>query len=261
MFPRAVRFLQLEDIDHCLLLLVTGSGACLEPQGDLFNEKWFHVAVWRNDLTKLADQRFVTGVTLLTEYEEAMAYYIQHRDLLAKKGGELHELNLPRPKREDYDEDRPKGVRISPDGIGVTDVGFQANLEAACPLESLEPEIKERVGPLLAIPLLDSAVREAGVILETRLREVVKTQAFGQDLVREYFNLVCSRRGVGSSAFLKVLRGELRTLFKFVRNDFAHSLREISETQCRSLLDRMSQALAKVNEIQRVGCDVAGFRL
>jgi hypothetical protein len=251
MFPQAVHFQQIDDIDRCLLLVATGSGPCLVPQGDLFDEKWFHVAVWRDDLMVLYEQQFVTGVSLVSEYEAATAYYKQHKALLVRTDGGFRKLDLPCPQPGEFEDDRPTVARISPEGIAVTDSGFQANLAAARPLEGLCPEIKERVSAVLAIPLFDTAVREAGVILETRLREIVGSSAFGQDLVREYYKLICSRQRERPSAFFKVLRGELRTLFKFVRNDFAHSLHEISESQCRSLLDRMSQALERINEVER----------
>ncbi len=42
-------------------------------------------------------------------------------------------------------------------------------------------------------------------------------------------------------AWLKVLRSDLRTSFKFVRNEFAHNVIDISRSRCLSLLERMSE--------------------
>src|SRR5437773_765680 len=58
MFPQAICFRQIDDIDQCLLLVAVGSGPCLAPQGTLFDEKWFHVAVWRDDLKAMCEQQF-----------------------------------------------------------------------------------------------------------------------------------------------------------------------------------------------------------
>ena len=57
----------------------------------------------------------------------------------------------------------------------------------------------------------------------------------------------------------KVMRSELRSIFKFVRNDYAHALRDINKGQCLALLDRISSALEMVNEIERVESIDAGI--
>jgi hypothetical protein len=44
-------------------------------------------------------------------------------------------------------------------------------------------------------------------------------------------------------ARLKILRIDLRTAFKFVRNEYAHNLKQISYEQCCSILDRISRIL------------------
>ena len=83
-----------------------------------------------------------------------------------------------------------------------------------------------------------------------RLSEITASALFGQSLIDNYYKLLCSRYGGRTSAFFKLLRSELRTIFKFIRNDFAHALRDITEGQCRILLDRTSSALQKVNDIE-----------
>lgn len=72
-FPSNVRFVQISDIDQCLLFVAIGSGSCLEPKGDLYDPKWFHVAVWRDDLRELHERGLVSGVSLITEYEAVEA--------------------------------------------------------------------------------------------------------------------------------------------------------------------------------------------
>ena len=98
--------------------------------------------------------------------------------------------------------------------------------------------------------MYDTVIRESGIILETRLREITASASFGQALIEEYYKLFCSRFGGKPRAIFKVLRGELRTIFKFIRNDFAHALRDISNGQCRVLLDRTSSALETISQIE-----------
>ena len=122
----------------------------------------------------------------------------------------------------------------------------------ARPFEQLDPAIRERIKPLLDLPYHDTAVREASVVLESRLRVINKSSSYGQKLVEEYYDYLCARNHGRSTAFFKVLRGELRTVFKFVRNDFAHALHDITDSQCRALLDRISRALEMVNHVESV---------
>jgi hypothetical protein len=249
-FPSDVRFIQIDDIDQCLLFVATGSGSCLDPKGDLTDPKWFHVAVWRDDLNELHKQGLISGVSQITAYEAALRYYERHKDLYVRFNGELRPLNLPYPQPEQFDEDEPTVAQISAQGIAVTAAGADILVSLARSLGDLEIDIRRRAEPLLSIPLYDTAIREAGIILETRLREITASTSFGQALIEEYYKLLCSRYGGKPRSIFKILRGELRTIFKFIRNDFAHALRDISSSQCRVLLDRTSSALEAINQIE-----------
>ena len=44
-FPLSTRFRQIDEIDRCLLFVAVGEEKCLKPQDDLFDSRWFHVAV------------------------------------------------------------------------------------------------------------------------------------------------------------------------------------------------------------------------
>jgi hypothetical protein len=248
-FPSDVRFRKVDEIDQCLLFIAVGAGPCLEPRNDFYDSKWFHVSTWREDLLELHSRGYVSGISVMTEYEVALAHYVEHKDLLVESKDGLQKLPLPIPRADDYDDDRPTVVDISDAGVRVTVAGNAALASLARPTCDLETSIRDRVSPLLAISHYDTAVREAGIVLETRLRKIVGSGAFGQALIEAYYAHLCARDG-RTSAFLKVLRGELRTLFKFVRNDFAHSLREITGEQCNVLMDRISNVLETVNQIE-----------
>ena len=105
--------------------------------------------------------------------------------------------------------------------------------------ERIHADIQQRVDDLVALGRYDTAVRDACVLLETRLKEITGTTLFGQQLVEKlYADLAASERYV--SSHLKTLRAELRTVFKFVRNEYAHNLKQITEEQCYAILLRIS---------------------
>jgi hypothetical protein len=86
-------------------------------------------------------------------------------------------------------------VQVGAQGIAVTSAGAEILVSLARPLTELEAAIRQRADPLLSIPLYDTVIREAGVILESRLREIVASASFGQALIEEYYKLLCSRYG------------------------------------------------------------------
>jgi hypothetical protein len=251
-FPSRVRFKKIDDIDRCYLLVIIGSGPCLQPKQPLSDTRWFHVALWHRDLLELRRRGLISGVTLRTEYERALDHYERHKDLVVKIDGQFRPLDMPRPERDDYEYDNPTVPEITADGITLTSSGREILASLARPLSELQAGIRERVEPLLSISSYDTAIRETAIILESRLREITGSDLFGQALVEEYYKRLCLRNQNNPRAIFKVLRGELRTVFKFVRNDFAHAIHEITDSQCRILLDRISLTLEKINEIEAV---------
>ncbi len=249
-FPSTVRFRQIDDIDQCILFVAVGRGSCLEPRDDLYDAKLFHVAIWREDLLSLHERRLISGCSLLTEHEAALAYYHRMKDVLFETAEGLRRNELPYPEAHDFDDESPMILHLAEEGLGLTPKAEQALGSLALPVEALNPAIRKRAVPLLSIPLLDTAVREASVILESCLRDATASMLFGQDLVEQYYKLLCTRNEGRATAATKMLRAELRTLFKFVRNDFAHALREITPDQCHVLLDRVSDVLTTIHEIE-----------
>ena len=83
-----------------------------------------------------------------------------------------------------------------------------------------------------------------------RLREITGSETYGQTLVGEYYKRLCLQCEYGPTAVFKILRGELRTIFNFIRNDYAHALREISDGPCRVLLDRISSVLSMIERAE-----------
>ena len=150
-FPEGVKFQQIDDIDQCYLFVAVGSETCLKPVKPLTDERWFHVAIWREDLFELNRRGLISGVTIRTEYEAALAYYEKHKDLHVELDGVLHPLNLPRPVREDFENAVPTVPEIAEEGVAVTSAGKTILRTLARPVAELDSSIRQRVEPLLSI--------------------------------------------------------------------------------------------------------------
>jgi hypothetical protein len=205
--------------------------------------------MWRVDLDKLHDRGYVSGMSFDTEYEHVLAWWEGHKDVLSDSDN--RPITLPRPDPKDYLDDRPNIAVIAPEGMSLTHQGLREIVQMSRSVDAMWPAVGDRVKPILAISYFDTAVREACIILETRIREILGTRDYGQDLVEKYVASVVFRFGARLDAFLRVLRGEVRTVFKFIRNEYAHSLHEITEAQCLSFLTRISQILERIDEIEQ----------
>jgi hypothetical protein len=212
-YPKDTIFMEIDSIDLCKLFIVSRN----EKIEDVYNEKHFHIAIWDEDLLELSQQQMITGVDV--EEDEIFGY--------------------------------KKKVVIIAEGIKLTEVGYQRLLDFNWNNpEVLLHEISKRVKPIIGIAYYDTAVREANIIIEMRLCDITGSNSYGQKLINEYYNLLCSRNGGQSSALLKVLRSELRSLFKFVRNDYAHNLKQIGIKECHAILQRASRVLYTIDILE-----------
>jgi hypothetical protein len=53
------------------------------------------------------------------------------------------------------------------------------------------------------------------------------------------------------AAYLKVFRMELRSACKFVRNEYAHNLVDMSREECLAILGRYSGILTTLDELRK----------
>lgn len=230
-FPEGMLFKQLDDIDRCYLFL---GGAPLNKK-DLYDERNLHVAIWREDLLELCRRGLVSGV--MTEKESVVQFYEWAKDLPFNKG------KLPAPKLNEYEDAFTEDAMISGEGIQITIKGFETlKVLATQRLSSLYSELFLRVQPLLNSGLYDTAIREGCLLIEMRLKELSGTDLYGQKLVEHF---ISDLKGDGNyiDARLKILRTDLRATFKFVRNEYAHNLKQIKYEQCCLVLDRISRIL------------------
>lgn len=230
-FPEGTVFKKLDDIDHCYLLFVGDPGKEKDP----YDEKHFHVAIWREDLVELCRRGFVSGV--LTDREAVAQLYERLKDLPFNKD------RLPVPNLTEYEDDYNEDAVISEEGIQITDDGIKAlKLLATRRLGTFQPELLSRVQPLLNLGMYDTSIREGSLLIEMRLKELSGTDLFGQNLIARFISDL-KRDGGYIDARLKILRADLRAAFKYVRNEYAHNFKQITYEQCCFILDRISRIL------------------
>jgi hypothetical protein len=256
-FPPRTRFTLIDDIDQCFLFVVPGR----KPIAYKFDDKLFHVALWHEDVLDLFHRGYLAGGSLKSYRDWAVRAAKELEGLIKRlvdEAGKGVYGPVPIPSPDHYtDVEAVRGL-LSDDGMKLTASGL-AVLDKVLLEEKqlIAPEIQSRTHGLLPMRQYDTAVREACILVEDALRKFTGSTAFGLKLVEEFFQRAgASKRLI--PARLKVFRTEVRTAFKFVRNEYMHNLREISEAQCYAILVRISSVYTGVKEIESVLCEGDG---
>jgi hypothetical protein len=268
-FPDGTNFRLVDDIDACALLVAEQYGSYDDP----YDRRAFHVAIWHEDLLELADSGFITGVRRLTERE----YEEQKRDRmradLRKKnhfpeevdplehlywtdgGGTLRQAEFPSLDEYDRDDEeigyeayrRWLGMRPD-DRIQVTRAGAEKLEELWSTDLQIPQSVEGRIRYLLEGGLYDSALRDLGAVIESRMKDITGFSAYGWHLVEQFTeHLLASNRYI--SAEINVLRSELRVSFKFYRNEFAHNLVDLPKGRAYALVSQMCDIIDKLENL------------
>lgn len=261
-FPAKTTFVVVDDIDRCLLLRADYPTR-KQPNGKRIE---MHVAVWHEDMRDLATKGLVSGADFgnerdwraldRSELRESIRALAPERDWTGIDPIETLHTQLPDgrtipvvlPSLDDYDndpEDQSWFLRTS-DGLVVTREGHQAldDLAIKNP-DELPQALGRKVAYLLDGGLLDTAVREVSVALETQMKARTGTNSFGRQLVKEFFDTLRDE-GRWLTSALRTDQNEITAAFHFVRNEFAHNTIALTPLQARALVFRMAHALTTV---------------
>jgi hypothetical protein len=104
------------------------------------------------------------------------------------------------------------------------------------------------VNHLLRLGLYDTAVREVCVRVESLLRSVLRTDAYGQRLVDDFIEKSDVFGGVPQSV-VSIYRSRLKTFFRFVRNVYAHRTVMLSRAAALAMLAHASMLLEDLEEM------------
>jgi len=264
-FPKGADFYEIDDIDRCKLLIN------VDPQkiGDPYNYQNYHLAIWHEDLIELKRKGFIDGVYEKNEYEFKVIEFDKFKKSLGSgaeedengnlilyyktEAGDFKEFKYEKPNPNEYEVDdfNYKNCAYIPQTIKLTDTGINKIKEISQNF-TLHPDIEKRVQPLIAIGYYDSVIRETSIMLETKIKEFHSVNFFGQKLIEHHINFLITKNDNFFSAALKCYKGELRTIFKFIRNDFVHNFQVIDSYQCQMILNRINETYHEFHEVIEV---------
>jgi len=245
-FPKGTPFKPIDDIDRCNLFL---ADLKCSNRTDPFDARNFHVAVWCEDLLELRRGGYVEGISPASErrWAEIRRSHLPSGPLSIKlEDGTLKQLELT--SLEDYGQDDVSWPEFASGGIDVTASGrSHAGFTLARPSDDLTI-LGDRIRRLLEFAFFDTAVREACVGLEHRIKTWLNSERWGDALVDDFISKL---RDDGSrlESHLRVLRGQIRATFKFIRNDFMHNFVDVDKTQCHAILFRVARVQTVVDQL------------
>jgi hypothetical protein len=237
-FPQSTTFKRIDDIDRCNLFL---ANVKCSNRSDPFDDRNFHVAIWHEDLLELQHRGCVKGVSRVSErrWEELKRSELPAGPLYFKRDdGTFQEVELP--PLEDYDEEDDSWPEFASSGITITEAGWTRAASILADASSDLAVLGDRIRQLRQLAFFDTAVREACVALEHQIKSRLGSDRWGDALVEEFISKLRAR-GDFIEAHLRVFRGQVRTAFKFIRNDFMHNFVEIDSTQCDAILFRFAR--------------------
>lgn len=261
-FPRETKFYEISDIDRCKLLINKNPEKLTDP----FESTHYHVAVWHEDLIELKKKGLVSGVAEKSEYEFELLRFEKFRTILGGalkeddngniisyiKGsnGQFQEIKYLKPKPDEDDDDFIfRDCATISESLNLTANGVDELIKLSNEIRFTD-ELFSLTDPLIKIRRFDTAVRDASLLLETRIKKFHnRPDLYGQRLVEFHLREIIKNNNDFNSAAIKCYRGELRTIFGFIRNDFAHNFRVLTEEQCKAILSRINDALCEFDEV------------
>jgi hypothetical protein len=251
-FPPGTEFVVADDIDQSFLLVADVRCGKLDKP---FDEKNFHIAVWYEDLRELKNRDLISGIEKASERRWRMERWKWARGDLpddATLGYNTDDgafVPIEQPDFNEFDDEFEDFIVPSGDRrLRVTDLGRSFLLSAlrASSL-NLRDTLGDRVMHLFEIGFYDTAIREACVQLEHEIRVYTRSDAWGDRLTEEF---VVRLRGQKKflESYLRTFRQEMRTVFKLIRNDFMHNLREADEVAAYAVLFRIARLRSVLKE-------------
>ena len=270
-FPHGTTFQPIDDIDGCVLFVASGQA----PHADVWSNNAYHIAVWHSDLIELADEMLIYGIITGTEIQWRKARRDEHRadlrrtleaqgavidgdplDLVYVKIGKdrypLSDFYSQIERDEILEElsDSSDANHVTFDPRSLVEVTSKGWTELERILQD-EPVLSrfERFEKLIDMDMFDTAIRDAGAVLETALREATGSSSsqYGMRLVDIFVRKLENDRRYSNSA-VKRFGTDLRTAFKFVRNEFAHGIVDVPHDRALALLVRFASLIESVKE-------------
>jgi hypothetical protein len=261
-YPFGTEFYEISDIDRCKLFINFKPKKTM----DLFAYKHYHCALWHEDLIELKNLGFIKGVRGVSEYEYDLWKFNKLKNDLGNQlnvdddGNIIFYFKDDKNKLiqsvykkpiNDYDEEEFgifEDCVIIPKCIKLTRKGM-LELAKLSQNYNLNHKLNEIVNPLIKIDRFDTAIREASLLIEFSIKRYHNIKLFGQKLIDFHIKKIIENNNNFYSSAIKSYRSELRTVFKFIRNDFAHNFKVISKEQCRVIIFRINDVYNEFKEV------------
>lgn len=255
-FDPETKFYNIDDIDGAILFVGTNPAELKKKEFDPHSERYYHISLWHENLIQLHEQGFVSGVKPLTSfgYESLrFKWMTRGRGAVVDEQGVCHfpdgsTLGFPKPTTTNTDDTDVDWVCIPQGYIQLTSLGLEY-LAERIDYNTVNQDIMERIKPLLSIKYYDSAVREAAILFEIKLKKINSSDLYGQKLADlHYKNLLGKFQETDS--YLQYYRSLLRCSVNFIRNEYAHSFPITNEHRAKRLIGLYSKLFDLTDELQ-----------
>lgn len=274
-YPFGYKLFELEDVAGIKIFINRPVKSILDNP---YDEKYFHCAVFNDDLIELHQRGFIEGVTPGTEYDRDLKIYHdlidkgfqvdnagnlimyfdnpKFRKTLQKKPqiidyiedylGEKYQEEYLDELIEDYEKDN-KPFPIIEDHIVLTDSGINA-VKSMSQDFSIPKSIDEMIGGIIRLKKYDSAIREMAVYLEYTLKRFHKSKKYGHKLIDLHIDECIKANNGKNNAGIKLYRQELRTINSYIRNYYIHNVVRLDEISFKTILYRQIKLYNLVNK-------------
>jgi len=220
-FPIDSTFYEIDDIDRCKLLISQNPNELNNP----FDSNHYHLAIWHKDLIKLQEMGFINGVLYKSNYELELIRYENikkklgsHLELdrngniilsIKDKNSKLQKSTYLKPQNEGHEDNYIlRDCAVIPQRIGLTEAGIQKLHKIAMETNTTEV-LRVLTQPLLDIKRFDTAIRDASLLVETKIKVFHKNpELHGQKLIQFHIKEIITKNNISNTALIKGYKGE-----------------------------------------------------
>ena len=248
LFPAGTCFVEIDNGDETILFAAETANLV---RTDLYDDRNFHICSWHSDLLEMKSLGLIEGVAEANEYEFKLDRWTKMVEtagtdkFYCEVKGEKIEVKPPVPD-EDWDADLDtRDFAIVPSSrVRVTDLGLDHVRERVGILQdTYAEEISAVVADLFRKGFFEPSVRQAVVTLEDAIKRHLVSDRFGEKLGKEFISYLRAESDILESS-IRTYSQELRMVFKFIRNVFAHNILEVSQLDSAVLLLRIRRVIS-----------------
>ena len=250
LFPAGTDFIEIDNGDGSILFAAHINGL---NERNLYDDKNFHIGAWHSDLLEMNNLGLITGVKSANDFEleldtwNKMVKRIGTEQLFCEFNGQIQKINPPSQSQDFDNEDDFRCFAIVPEStICLTPKAFLHVREKVSELScDFITDISPVVRSLYDLGHYEPAVRQAAVTLEDSIRRLLGSTRIGSKLGEEFIQHLRNEANILESS-VRSYSQELRMVFRFIRNEYAHNIVQIDETGALVLLLRIYRVLSKL---------------